>query len=280
MFKWLKGLMQDPTPTETGEPVSLNKDTSGGPRRFAADSLHLSNLLCDVEIRGSNEPDMTVAVEGTPEAVATIEVYTENRVLHVRCKPDASYGTVNIVSSRGGGIVISGSFGGDVTVVNGRTFVNGREIIAGAPSVKPPKVTITTPLSTEIEFAGMLTHTRVRGVNCRLRGSLSGQSDVEVETATYGVIDVAGQSELVIGNFAGSDLMLRCSGQSEIEVSAGRIEKLEARASGQSDIDIDAAVQVADLTASGQSDIKLAKAVYVVRRQKSGQSGIKIKQLG
>lgn len=179
-----------------------------------------------------------------------------------------------VVNNAGGAVVISGVSGGNLSVVNGKVFVNGVEVKPNSrPAQKQCELEVSVPRGSDLDIklsgnaqmdsavpfnnvsvdlsgvskAHNLTGTNLDGhvegqssltaktLGGRVRIDVSGQSSATV-TGQFNDVDanVSGQSSLVTVGPVKADYRADSSGQSKITHSGGVKGRIRDRASGQS----------------------------------------------
>lgn len=207
------------------------------------------SVSCQVSIRPLSESRDRISSGTVVQTEGDVELSQSSGTITIRQKGGASsgggvfIGDVSIggvsqsVISTGRGNVVIGGGGRNISIVNGRVFINGKEVTEGNSETEPyvePVVTIYTQSCKVVDanLSGGALHASVPVDSASIKSS--GGSEVRLSDVVNLEVKTSGSTE-VEARMSGGGLRLRSSGSSEFNIS-GEIGSADIDCSGSTAI--------------------------------------------
>ena len=261
--------------TETGEvvnkgPGSIAIDVPIGKtnkkeiieKSFMANTLKLTALFADVDIRVGDHPQIKIKIEGQDSTIKDIDISENENVVYVRGKGGKDSRRASIQINKGGSSInIGGQTGrGSIYVDNGDIVIsnvtnNNISIVSGEEN--ETKVTIFVPKGTQIDVSDVSGQVNIDDTEGNLQASVRGKNNIYAGRVKDAVISVGCSGDIQVQEVSGS-LTAQIAGSGDIRIRHGDVTNLNATIVGSGDVIFGGRAEDAILTITGSGDIKVA----------------------
>lgn len=248
------------------------------------------SMSADLDVQLNPDPNggIVVHVEGDEARVKAIRVVSLGGTLKITEPPTA--GGVTSIRMNGGVVAVSGSYSGDITVINhgsvGRVIVNGVDVTESVKASQPgpAKVTVLVPPRDDRAYDLTLNGQSVAEIadvgTMSLHADVNGSARLRVDKATGdAAIEANGSSVVSLGSATG-ELEIEANGCAGVMVASGIITKLKVEANGTAKVNVGGTSRRGKFEANGCASIVVAHCERVTRRDVGGVARINIRREG
>jgi hypothetical protein len=273
------GFIEIHTSPEAGESTTRASEskTTFGPKTFEATALEIKGVEANIDIQLTDEPEITVAIEGMMSAVDDIDVELHGETLVIKGKD----GGTRISVSSGGSAVHAVGVGIGAGVVSagisrgGRVYASPGSIIVSDRGDAIADMDIRVPKGTAVKVSGIHGHVNIGDTEGPLSATMLGNEDIKVGTVLDADLSVHGKGS-ILADAVNGDLRMNINGAGDICVRGGSVGMLKAKIMGAGDARFDGEAIDASLSIMGSGNIDVAHVKNRPRRNVMGIGKINI----